>query len=92
MRSDIAYRPVMGFPAQLLVHSAFNLLRICRCRLAMVVVSVIGSRSVASFARLSALSFSSMPMCPGTHETSIVAPLFLSINSMAVSVLDNAEM
>jgi hypothetical protein len=86
MRSDMAYRPVMGFPAQLLVHSAFNLLRICRCRLAMVVVSVVGSSSVASFARLSALSFPSIPMCPGTHETSIVVPLFLSINSMAVSV------
>jgi hypothetical protein len=52
----------------------------------MVVVSIIGLRSVACFARLSALLFPSMPMCPGTHETSIVAPLFLSINSMAVLV------
>ena len=49
------------------------------------VVSVIGSRSVASFAISSALLFPSISMCPGTHDTSIVARLFVSRNLMAVS-------
>jgi hypothetical protein len=86
MRSDIAYRPVMGFPAHSLTHSAFSLSRICRCSFAMVVVFAAGSISVAPFARSSALSFPSIRMCPGTHEISIVTPLFSSRNVIAVSV------
>ena len=38
----------------------------------MVVVSVTSLSSVTSFANSSALSFPSIPMCPGTHETSTV--------------------
>ena len=74
MRSDMAYRPAMGFLAHSIVHSAFILARSCRWSFAMVVVSVAGSSSVASFANSSALSFPSMFMCPGTHDTSIFAP------------------
>ena len=44
-----------------------------------------GLRSVASFAISSTLSFPSIPMCPGTHDTLIVACLFLSRKLIAVS-------
>ena len=52
---------------------------------AMVVVSVAGSSSVASFADSSALSFPSIPMCPGTHETSMLTLRFSSRNDIAAS-------
>lgn len=44
-----------------------------------------GSRSVASFAISSALSFPPMPICPGIHDTLIVACLLLSRKVVAVS-------
>ena len=50
MRSDMAYRPAMGFLAHSMVHSDFILARSCRWSFAMVVVSVAGSNSVAPFA------------------------------------------
>ena len=52
----------------------------------MVVVSVAGSSSVASFANSSDLSFPSISMCPGTHETSTFAPRVSSRNDIAASV------
>ena len=85
MRSDMAYRPAMGFLAHSIVHSAFILVRSCWWSFAMVVVSVAGLSSVASFANSSALSFPSMFMCPGTHDTSIFAPRFSSRNDIATS-------
>jgi hypothetical protein len=81
----MAYRPVMGFLAHSLILSFFSLSCICRCSFAIVVISVIGSSSVASFASSSALSFPSIPICPGTHVTSIFAPPFSSRNVVAVS-------
>ena len=86
MRSDMAYRPAMGFLAHSIVHSVFSLARSCRCSFPMVVVSVAGSSSVASFANSSALSFPSISMCPGTQETSIFALRFSSRNDIAASV------
>jgi hypothetical protein len=83
--SEMAYRPVMGFLAHSLIHSFFSLSCICQCSFAIVVISVIGSSSVASFASLSALSFPSIPMCPGTHVISIFAPLLSSRNVVAIS-------
>ena len=85
MRSDMAYCPAMGFLAHSIVHSVFILARSCRWSFAMVVVSVAGSSSVASFANSSALSFPSISMCPGTHDTSIFALRFSSRNDIAAS-------
>ena len=51
----------------------------------MVVVSVAGSSSVAFFANSSALSFPSIPMCPGTHDTSLLALWFSSRNDITAS-------
>ena len=86
MRSDMAYRPAMGFLAHLMVHSVFILACSCRWSFTMVVVSVAGLSSVASFANLSALSFPSVPMCPGTHGTSMLALWFLLRNDIAASM------
>ena len=85
MQSAIVYRPVGGLVAHSLIHSVFILSHSCWWSVAMVVVSTAGSRSVASFAISSALSFPSMFMCPGTHDTSIIAYLFSSRKVMAVS-------
>ena len=85
MRFDMAYRPAMGLLAHYMVHSVFILPRSCRWSFAMVVVSVAGPSSVASFANSSALSFPSIPMCPGTHETSILTLRFSSRNDIAAS-------
>ena len=49
------------------------------------VVSVASSSLVASFAISSATSFHSTPMCPGTHDTSIIARLFSSRKVLAAS-------
>src|SRR5258706_4039999 len=89
MRSVMAYRPVIGLFAHSLIQSVFILSCSHRWSFARVVVSVSGSRSVASFAISSALSFPSMSMCPGTHDTSIVARLVLSRNLVAVSTGPN---
>ena len=51
----------------------------------MVVVSVAGLSSVTSFANSCALSFPSIPMCPGTHEISIFALQFLLRKAIATS-------
>ena len=85
MRSDMAYRPAMGFLAHSMVHSVFIFARSCRWSFAMVVVSVAGSSSVASFANSSALSFHSISMCPGTYETSMLALWFSPRNDIAAS-------
>ena len=86
MWSNMVYHPAMGFLAHSIVHSAFILARSCQWSFAMVVVSVAGSSSVASFANSSALLFPSMFMCPGTHDTSIFAPQFSSRNDIAASM------
>ena len=85
MQSNMAYHLAMGFLAHSIVHSVFILARSCRWSFAMVVVSVAGSSLVASFANSSALSFPSISMCPGTHETSIFALRFSSRNDIAAS-------
>ena len=85
MQSNMAYHPAMGFLAHLIVHSAFILACSCRWSFVMVVVSVAGLSLVASFANSSVLSFPSMFMCPGTHDTSIFAPQFSSRNDIAAS-------
>ncbi len=77
-QSAMAYHPVISLFAHSLIHLVFSLLRICQWSFARVVISMASLRSVASFANLSALSFPSIPMCPGTHDTSINACLFLS--------------
>ena len=83
--SAIAYRPVISLAAHSPVHSIFRFSHICLWSFASVMVSVVSSRSVASFAILSALSFPSISMCPGTHDTSIIAHLFLSRKVIVVS-------
>ena len=55
MQSDMAYCPAIGFLSHSIVHSVFSLARSCLCSFTMVVVSVAGSSSVASFAKSSAL-------------------------------------
>ena len=104
MRSDMAYRPAMGFLAHSMVHSVFILARSCRWSFSILVVSVAGLSSVASFANSSALSFPSISMCPGTHETSMLAnfilertgrvPLDVEIDTSAhvFKVVDEKEM
>src|SRR5258706_4157996 len=54
----------------------------------MVVVSVAGLSSVAPFAISSTLSFPYISMCPGTHNTSMLALLFSSRKVVAVSAID----
>ena len=85
MWSDMAYRPAMGFLDHSIAHSVFIFARSCQWSFAMVVVSVASSSSVASFANSSALSFPSIPMCPGTHDTSMLALWFSSRNDIAAS-------
>ena len=86
MQSDMVYHPAMGFLAHSIVHSVFILVHSCQWSFAMVVVSVAGLSSVASFANSSALSFPSISMCPGTHKTSIFALQFLLRNDITTSV------
>ena len=85
IRFAMAYRPVLGFFAHSATHSTFVLSRSCRWRFAIVAISVAGSSSVASFAISSALSFPTMSMCPGTHDTSMPALLFSLRKCVAVS-------
>ena len=68
-----------------MVHSVFSLARSCRWSFVMLVVSVAGLSSVTSFANSSALSFLSIPMCPGTHEISMFALWFSLRNGIAAS-------
>ena len=76
MRPAMQHRPVIGFLAQSATHSTVMFSPSCRRSFAIVVVSV--SSSVASFAISSALSFPVMSMCPGTHNTSMIALLLSS--------------
>ena len=55
--------------------------RSCQWWFAIVVVSTL----VASLAISSALSFPAISICPGTHDTSMLAPVFSSRNVVAVS-------
>ena len=62
MQSAMAYQPIGGLFAHSLIHLVFILLHSCWRGFTMVVVSVVGLSSVASFAIVSALSFPSIPM------------------------------
>jgi len=53
--------------------------------LAILPLSMAGSSSVPSFAISSVLLFPAIPMCPGTHATSICASLFLSRKCVTAS-------
>jgi len=70
MQSPMAYCPVVGFLAQLVTQSTFMLLHSGQWRFAILVVSVLGPSSVASFAISIVLSFPAVPMGPGTNSTS----------------------